>query len=36
MTYDWSGERTRRIRLLKVVTAVVLIGIVISIPLLMN
>ena len=36
MTYDWSGERTRRIRLLKVATAVVLIGFIIGIPLLMN
>lgn len=36
MTYDWSGERTRRVRLLKVATAIVLIAIVISIPLLMR
>ncbi|MET3855979.1 hypothetical protein ABIE40_003068 [Rhizobium sp. OAE497] len=36
MTYDWSGERTRRVRLLKVATAIVLIAIVIGIPLLMR
>ena len=36
MTYDWSGERTRRMRLLKVATAIVLIAIVIGIPLLMR
>ncbi len=36
MTYDWSGERTRRVRLLKIATAIVLIAIVIGIPLLMR
>jgi|AraplaMF_Col_mLB_1032019.scaffolds.fasta_scaffold05950_7 hypothetical protein len=36
MTYDWSGERTRRMRLLKVATAIVLIAAVIGIPLLMR
>lgn len=36
MTYDWSGERTRRVRLLKIVTAVALIGFVISIPMLVS
>ena len=36
MTYDWSGERTRRVRLLKVATAIVLIAVVIGIPLLMR
>ncbi|MDR7146343.1 hypothetical protein J2X43_004557 [Rhizobium sp. BE258] len=36
MTYDWSGERTRRMRLLKIATAVVLIGFVISIPMLVS
>ncbi|MBB3314084.1 hypothetical protein FHT78_005891 [Rhizobium sp. BK196] len=37
MTYDWSGERTRRIRAVRVATVVaVLVGIMISLPLLIN
>lgn len=36
MTYDWSGERTRRMRLLRIATAVVLVALVVSIPLLMT
>lgn len=36
MTYDWSGERTRRIRWLRIATAVVLVGFIIGIPLLMR
>ncbi|TCU22487.1 hypothetical protein EV130_109284 [Rhizobium azibense] len=36
MTYDWSGERTRRMRLLRIATAVILVGLVVSIPLLMT
>ncbi|MBB4231108.1 hypothetical protein GGD56_004980 [Rhizobium mongolense] len=34
MTYDWSGERTRRMRLLRIATAVILVALVVSIPLL--
>ncbi|TDW16158.1 hypothetical protein EV128_14020 [Rhizobium azibense] len=36
MTYDWSGERTRRVRLLRIATAVILVALVVSIPLLMT
>ncbi|MBB4279589.1 hypothetical protein GGE12_007408 [Rhizobium mongolense] len=36
MTYDWSGERTRRMRLLRIATAVILVALVVSIPLLMT
>jgi hypothetical protein len=36
MTYDWSGERTRRMRFLRIASAVVLIGLIIGIPLLMG
>ncbi len=34
MTYDWSGERTRRLRLMRVATFIVLAGIIVSVPLL--
>jgi hypothetical protein len=37
MTYDWSGERTRRIRIVRVATVVaVFVGVMISLPLLIN
>lgn len=37
MTYDWSGERARRIRIVRVATVVaVLVGVMISLPLLIN
>jgi hypothetical protein len=36
MTYDWSGERTRRMRLFRIATAVILVVLVVSIPLLMT
>jgi hypothetical protein len=37
MTYDWSGERTRRLRVMRVATVVaVLVGVLISLPLLIN
>ncbi|MBB3392046.1 hypothetical protein FHT82_004827 [Rhizobium sp. BK275] len=37
MTYDWSGERTRRLRIVRVTTVVaVLVGVMISLPLLIN
>ncbi|MDR6667286.1 hypothetical protein J2X71_003561 [Rhizobium sp. 1399] len=37
MTYDWSGERTWRIRIVRVATVVaVLVGVMISLPLLIN
>lgn len=37
MTYDWSGERTRRLRVLRVATVVaVLVGVLISLRLLIN
>ena len=33
MTYDWSGERTRRIRIVRVATVVaVLVGVMIGLP----
>ncbi|ACI56443.1 hypothetical protein GGI64_004022 [Rhizobium leguminosarum] len=35
MTYDWSGERTRRLRLMRVATITVLVGLIVSVPLLM-
>ena len=35
MTYDWTGERTRRARLLRIASAVVLVCLVVGIPLLM-
>lgn len=35
MAYDWSGERTRRLRLMRVATfTVILVGLVVSVPLL--
>ncbi|MBP2443931.1 hypothetical protein JOH51_001370 [Rhizobium leguminosarum] len=34
MTYDWSGERTRRLRLVRVATIAVLVGLIVSVPLL--
>lgn len=34
MTYDWSGERTRRLRLMRVATIAVLVGLIVSVPLL--
>ncbi|MBB4191667.1 hypothetical protein GGE45_001197 [Rhizobium aethiopicum] len=35
MAYDWSGERTRRLRLMRVVTfTLVMVGLVVSVPLL--
>jgi hypothetical protein len=34
MTYDWSGERTRRLRLMRVATITVLVGLIGSVPLL--
>ncbi|ANK87079.1 hypothetical protein AMK01_CH03624 [Rhizobium sp. N6212] len=34
MTYDWSGERTRRLRLMRVATFTVLAGLILSVPLL--
>ncbi|EJT04214.1 hypothetical protein RCCGE510_15822 [Rhizobium sp. CCGE 510] len=34
MTYDWSGERTRRLRLMRVATITVLVGLIVSVPLL--
>ena len=34
MTYDWSGERTRRLRLMRVATVTVLVGPIVSVPLL--
>jgi hypothetical protein len=36
MTYDWSGERTRRVRLLRIATAVLLLCLLISIPVLIR
>ncbi len=37
MTYDWSGERTRRMRMVRIATVVVvLVGVMISLPLLIN
>jgi hypothetical protein len=37
MTYDWSGERTRRLRIVRVATVVaVLVGVMIGLPLLIN
>ncbi|ARQ11539.1 hypothetical protein NXC12_CH03567 [Rhizobium etli] len=34
MTYDWSGERTRRLRLMRFATFMVLAGLIVSVPLL--
>ncbi len=34
MTYDWSGERTRRLRFMRVATFAVLAGLIVSVPLL--
>lgn len=34
MTYDWSGERTRRLRFMRVATVTVLVGLIVSVPLL--
>jgi hypothetical protein len=36
MIYDWSGERTRRIRALRIASAVALVCLVVGIPLLMS
>jgi hypothetical protein len=36
MTYDWSGERTRRVRLLRIATAVLLFCLLIRIPVLIR
>ncbi len=36
MTYDWSGERTRRVRVLRIAAAVVLVCLIVGIPLLMT
>ncbi|MET3755833.1 4-amino-4-deoxy-L-arabinose transferase-like glycosyltransferase [Rhizobium binae] len=33
MAYDWSGERTRRLRLMRVATFII-VGLVVSVPLL--
>ncbi|ANL35625.1 hypothetical protein AMC79_CH03598 [Rhizobium phaseoli] len=34
MTYDWSGERTRRLRFMRVATYTLLAGLIVSVPLL--
>lgn len=34
MTYDWGGERTRRLRFMRVATVTVLVGLIVSVPLL--
>ena len=34
MAYDWSGERTRRLRLTRLATITVLVGLIVSVPLL--
>lgn len=36
MTYDWSGERTRRLRILRIASAVVLVCLAVGIPVLMT